>query len=630
MCGIIAYIGYNEFIQYIINGLINLQNRGYDSAGIVSIINNKFITSKYASINRNNAIELLKNDISLFKEGNIGMGHTRWATHGAKTDQNSHPHYDNKEKISIIHNGIIENYQELKDKLIKEGYFFLSQTDTEVIANLISYNLDKGIEEGDKEGVESDIYLNAIQETIKVLEGTWGLVIMFIDQPNKLYVSRHGSPILISNCNDFVLISSEQSGFCGIANDYFCLNNNDLCIIDKGNGNGIKITTKCNYTPIKAIRGYDELSPEPYPHWTLKEIEEQIDSSLRAISMGGRLLSTNKVKLGGLEKDTNILMNIDNIILLGCGTSLNACTYGSIVFKELCDFNVVLYFDGADFNEHDIPLKGNTCAILLSQSGETKDLYGCMHICKENNIFMIGIINVVDSLIAREVNCGVYLNAGREMGVAATKSFSSQVIVLSMISIWFSQIKGTNNIKRMKYINDLRNLHHNIEETINISRNQMKNFLHLFKGEEGGKEGMIGNSCFILGEQKARSIANEGALKIKELCYIHSEGCSGSNLKHGPFGLLEEGFPIIMINMNDINYSKMNNIYHEVDARNAKILMISDNDSCIGENKIVLPTNESFRHLLAVIPMQYLAYYLSIDKGYNCDFPRNLAKTVTV
>ena len=452
-----------------------------------------------------------------------------------------------------------------------------------------------------------------------MMSGTWGLAIMNLDEPNKLYCVRHGSPILVSQILDMVIISSEQSGFCGRTNNYFILDSNDICEIAIENGK-IIVNTNKNYKLIDTVNNNFELTPFPYKNWTKKEIFEQFDSSLRAISLGGRLLDDEKVRLGGLEDHKEILKRINNIIFLGCGTSYYAAMFGINYFKDLCDFNTMHVIDGAEFVESDIPKYGSTALVLLSQSGETKDLHRCIKIGKDKDLLLIGVINVVDSMIARECDCGCYLNAGREVGVASTKSFTNQIIILSMMAVWFSQIHFKNTSKRRDFISSLRNLPYDIKKTIDISESNKDLFLNILNKP----------NLFILGKGKSEAIAKEGALKIKEITYIHAEGYSGSALKHGPFSLLDENMPVILVSPNNEYNSKMKNVYEEIKSRNSPILFITDDKNCNYENSIILPKNKIFSDLLCIIPIQIAAYYLSLEKGLNPDMPRNLAKCVTV
>jgi glutamine---fructose-6-phosphate transaminase (isomerizing) len=606
MCGIIGLISNFESSKTILEGLKQLQNRGYDSAGICMNLNQKFLIEKYSSKDNETAISKLNNNLHNLKDSNIGIGHTRWATHGSKNDINSHPHISSDGKFCLVHNGIIENYMEIKNFLIRENYKFKSQTDSEVIVNLLAYNY-KSVN-----NIE-----NAIKKTINKLEGTWGLAILFLNDVNTIYCTRHGSPLLVSSNENLSMVVSEQSGFCGLVNNYIVLENNDICILKKNS-----INTTISYSKKDINLSIYDLSPKPFKYWTEKEINEQLYSSERAISLGGRLIQ-NRIKLGGIENHKEILSTIDNLILLGCGTSYNAGQIGTYYFKELCNFNTVQIFDGAEFSNKDIPKNGKTALILLSQSGETLDLVRCINIGKDNNLFLIGIVNVVDSLIARSVNCGCYLNAGREVAVASTKSFTSQVIILSMLSVWFSQIHNKKETIREKYIMDLRNLKMAIEKTIKISYQKIEQILEYFNH----------NSCFLLGKGKCEFIAKEGALKIKEICYIHAEGYSSSSLKHGPFALLYKDFPVIIIALDDENYNKIENAIQEVLAREAKVIIITNKKINVVSPNITiinLPYNKTYGDLLSIIPIQLLAFKLSVQKNINPDMPRNLAKVVTV
>jgi glucosamine--fructose-6-phosphate aminotransferase (isomerizing) len=639
MCGIIAYLGKNCH-ENLLDGLKQLQNRGYDSAGICTN-NGCFELYKYASDTHTNAIEKIQGiiqikDIKELSKTNLaGIAHTRWATHGPKTDNNSHPHISMYGIFSIVHNGIIENYKKIKDMLVSKGYIFLSLTDSEVITNLLEYEyMQNKLEMGG----EAAPIKAVIQKTISQLEGTWGIAILCIDYPNTIFCTRHGSPLLVSVNDNFAMVVSEQTGFCGKVENYHVLKNNNLCIIDYLVDGGIRMELETGeeieYKKISCLGGSAAaLTPYPYQHWTIKEIFEQDESSLRAISLGGRIIKNERVKLGGLDENKKTLKKITNIIILGCGTSHYAGMLGAHYFKDICQFDYVQNIDAAEFTEADIPRSGNTALILLSQSGETKDLYNCLEIGKKRNLFMIGVINVVDSMIAREVNCGCYLNAGREVAVASTKSFTSQVILLSMIAIWFAQLANINIEKRRKYINDLRQLNTDIKTTINTSNLRIQDII-------GGASGALFDhstkSCFVLGKGKAEAIAMEGSLKIKELSRIHAEGYSTSSLKHGPFALLDENFPVIMIAPNNSEFVKCENAYQEIVSRHAKVLFITDKNDFTGSKEhgmtktIPIPENNTYFELLSVIPLQFLAYYLCLKTGANPDMPKNLAKVVTV
>ena len=604
MCGIIGYLGSDLYKEYLISGLKLLQNRGYDSVGISCISNGELNTIKFASKTTCDALdiletEIMKNDIF----SSCAIGHTRWATHGGKTHTNAHPHHDNSNKIALVHNGIIENFEELKNKLLEKGYYFKSQTDTEIIVVLIGYYIDNG------EPIE-----NAIQKTVEELVGTWALVIMHAEYPNKLWITRNGSPLLLGMEDEYIMIASEQIAFGNYIKKYIVLDNHDLIEITKENKT-IKYNKNIHRYAIKdKLLTNNDTIPLHYKHWMLKEIMEQPECIIRAMNNGGRIENNVSVKLGGLDLNKSRLLNINHLIILGCGTSYHAGLWSLDIFKTLDIFDSVVAYDGGEFQIKDIPKKGTTGVILLSQSGETKDLHRCIQIAKDYDLITIGVVNVPDSLIARETDCGVYLNAGREVSVASTKSFTSQCVVLSMVAIWFSQNRGTSIERRKQIINDLRNLPFQIQNILDNTENLMQ-FTNKFNK----------TSCFLLGKGKEEAIAKEGALKMKEISYIHAEGYSSSSLKHGPFALIEDELPIILLDINEENRDKNRNTYQEIKARNAFVLRITDL-----EGELLIEKNKTFGGLTANVYIQLLSYYLSIEKGFNPDFPRNLAKVVTV
>lgn len=651
MCGIFGIISKTNTNIYniIIQGLIQLQNRGYDSSGLCVLKNKnnnnefEFDIHKYASTEDISSIDKLL-QLKLTPDVNetmfMGMGHNRWATHGMKSDNNAHPHISNNGVFTLVHNGIIENYSELKDFLISKNYTFYSQTDTEVIVNLLSYYDDYECNADNlKKGTSQT--LAAIQKTIAMLQGTYGLIIMNKNEPHKLFCVRNGSPLLIGENDDCVIITSEQSGFCNKMNHYITLNNDDIFTIYRNNER--KLTITCSSSNVYSLKNVSmtnsNLTPHPFEHWTLKEIHEQYDCVLNAINKGGRIRSDCNVKLGGLESCVTQLYDVNNIIILGCGTSYFAGLYGMNFFKKLCNFNTVQVFDGAEFEDIDIPKVGKTAIILVSQSGETKDLHRCIEIAKKNDILSIGIINVVDSLIAREVDCGIYCNAGKEVGVASTKSFTSQVVCLSLAAIWFSQLHDIHENKRIKMIKDLHNLANDLKSTIECTIEQVQEIAKQLVEKNC-------NNMFLLGKGCDECVAKEGSLKIKEMSYIHSEGYSASSLKHGPFALLNADFPVVILNLDNKYNSKIMNCFEEVRSRGSPILFIT-NDSTTSNalkqrnivhcdchdfnvNIIKVSENNSYASLIGMIPLQLLAYYLALYKGHNPDKPKNLAKVVTV
>lgn len=448
------------------------------------------------------------------------------------------------------------------------------------------------------------------------------MVIQTTYEPNKLFCVRNGSPLLIGQTEDMVIVTSEQSGFCNMISNYITLRKDDVCVIEKKDSK-ICINTSHTYTNKRVTMVDIDMSPYPYNHWTLKEINAQPEIVLNAMNKGGRIKNEYDVKLGGLEQYLSSLKNVSNIILLGCGTSFFAGLYGMYFFKKMCKFNTVQVFDGADFNDLDIPAIGETAFILISQSGETKDLHRCIEIAKNRNIITIGVINVVDSLIAKEVDCGMYCNAGKEVGVASTKAFTSQVVCLSIMSIWFASLQKINDKKRAQMIRDLHNLSVDIKLTLDSCREKV----------EAIAKNYTTNNMFILGKGSDEYIAKEGALKIKEISYIHTEGYSASSLKHGPFALLDKDFPVIVLNLDSTHRNKIINCCQEVSSRDSPILLITNDVTISSElscDSILIPENKTYASLLGIIPLQLLAYYLSTNKGINPDKPKNLAKVVTV
>ena len=628
MCGIIACLIHPEYNRpnltnkLLMDGIIQLQNRGYDSAGISYIDYSgsdfKIKTIKRASKNDATAIELLQSNI-VENYAMVGISHTRWATHGAKNDTNSHPHNSNDNKISIVHNGIIENYAELKHFLQDNGFTFYSQTDSEVIVNMISYFYNNKYS-ANKYSTK-DPMTNAIRETINKLEGTYGIAIINSDTPSQLYCVANGSPLLVSKSDDFVMIASEISGFCNYFKSYITLKHDDILTIyydDQENVVEYKTLHQYESTPISQTN-YN-LTPDPFPNWTLKEIFEQTETIQKSINFGGRILDNSKVKLGGLDQCVDVVKKIEHLILIGCGTSEHSALYASHTFKRICSFTTVQVFNGSEFSYEDIPKKGIVGIIFISQSGETKDIHRCIEVVKDTDIITIGVINVIDSLIARLVDCGVYCNAGREVAVASTKSFTSQAVCLQLIAIWFSNLHGVFEIKRIKIIKDLHNLSADFENTLNMVQPIIKTI---------AREMMEKDSIFILGKGTDESIAKEGSLKIKELSYIHSEGYSATALKHGPFALLNENLPVILIDNTDFK-SKIMNSYQEIISRNSPVYFITSETVNLETPVIQVEQNNSFQSILNNIPLQLLAYYISVYKGIHPDTPKNLAKVVTV
>ena len=632
MCGISVFVSKSneDILKELLASLYQLQNRGYDSAGIAYLGDSSQINIvKFASIGDCDSLESLKSEIN---KNNIksqsAIGHTRWATHGPKTQINSHPHLSNNNKIILVHNGIIENFLELKNFLREKNYIFKSATDTEVIANLIEYYYCS----------DKDLSMeNSIRLAGEKMHGTWALAIINTDELDTVYVTRNGSPLLIGFNENLLICTSEVSGFCNNVTNYRRLENHSILKIV----NGI-INEEPKHVEFLTIEHSDtSLTCDPYRYWTLKEIMEQDQSIMRALNNGGRICN-NRVKLGGLYYLLPYLNTVDNIILLACGTSLHACEVAKYYFHENTNFKVS-YYDASEFCEDFIAKDEKNIVIYCSQSGETRDLYKNIELCRKYNCINLGIVNVIDSLIANEVHCGVYMNAGREVAVASTKSFTSTLVILSLISILFAQnmensplindTKHNNNIEDLRYLSEqVAILLHDLEfrnkcETI---KNTVLSSLRLGQS----------NSIFILGKAKMFPIAKEAALKIKEMTYIHAEAYCGGSLKHGPFALLDEN-SVVFLFIDERNKTAMFNTYEEIKSRGAYCFIVSELDMELYINTdlvekgvktqiLSIPKNHHYQEILAIVAMQYLTYIIAIEKGINPDRPRNLAKVVTV
>jgi len=604
MCGITIFLSKNKqnIVNEIIKSLFQIQNRGYDSVGI-ALRNDKWDIYKYASDENFDGLEKLASQLKN-KISTIGIGHTRWATHGAKTDINSHPHISMNKNIIIVHNGIISNYQEIKTFLIKEEYTFYSDTDTEVIANLIDYYSI------------NNPTITAIELATKKLSGTWALGIINTNEPDNIYVSRHGSPLLLGYNDNTIICASEIAGFNGLIYNYICLESQDIVII---NSHGY--TSNKTYQPKYIEATLEAITPDPFPHWNIKEITEQPKSILAAINNGARILN-NEIILGGLIKLKEIITisEIQHLVVIGCGTSYHASMLAKYYFTDnRVGFNTIQAFDASEFSKLDIPKSGKTLYILCSQSGETRDLIKCIDICREKSCVLLGVVNVVDSLIAQTVDCGVYMNAGREVAVPSTKSFTSTLIILSLIGMWFRE-KHQN----LPIINTLRLLPTTIEQLLESS--QFKETCDKFA------EYIVTNkiqSLFILGKDKLYPIAKEGALKIKEIAYIHAEGYSAGSLKHGPFALLSNKTVTLLL-VDEKNKESLASTYQEIIARDTICFIITDNSEMNTEDCLLLPKLGHYQEIIFTVTLQYLSYILSIKQNINPDKPRNLAKVVTV
>ena len=628
-CGIVGVVGAKDGSarDFLIEGLTILKNRGYDSAGIATMPEKdpSLVITKFASEGEKaDGLKLVDEGSHLSYGHNIGIAHTRWATHGGKTDENSHPHTDSSGKIAIVHNGTINNCNELRKELQGRGHVFYGQTDTEVVAKLMGEIYEKN---GDKN------LKKAVEQTLARCDGSWGLCIMCTDHPDQLIVARNGSPLVIGFGTDRTYIASETSAFNRYTKNFISMNDGEIGVL-RADGHTMDLT-RMQEAPDQEV----QLSPAPYPHWTLKECLEQPEAIARALGFGGRLTADN-VQLGGLEKMKDELSRVKYLTLSACGTSLNAARYAEKLMKHLGSFDMVHSIDAAETDKNDFPrdLKKSkeSAFLVVSQSGETKDVANVVNAAQENDLTVMSVVNSVGSLIARTTKLGVYCNAGRENAVASTKAFTTQVTVLALIALWFRELKDkVNGVAE-----------HSVEAQLlkdSLMRLPICMGMALRNREQCREIAMRLNGkdhCFLLGKGYGEPVAYEGALKLKEMCYLHAEGYSGGALKHGPFALIESNdngklgaTPIIMLILNDNHAHHMRTAAEEVKARGADVIIITDKKELaegLDSNPIVIPSNGPMTALGAVMPIQLIAYELAMLRDINPDTPRNLAKAVTV
>ena len=628
-CGIVGVVGAKDGSarDFLIEGLTILKNRGYDSAGIATMPEKdpSLVITKFASEGEKaDGLKLVDEGSQLSNGHNIGIAHTRWATHGGKTDENSHPHTDSSGKIAIVHNGTINNCNELRKELQGRGHVFYGQTDTEVVAKLMGEIYEKN---GDKN------LKKAVEQTLARCDGSWGLCIMCTDHPDQLIVARNGSPLVIGFGTDRTYIASETSAFNRYTKNFISMNDGEIGVL-RADGHTMDLT-RMQEAPDQEV----QLSPAPYPHWTLKECLEQPEAIARALGFGGRLTADN-VQLGGLEKMKDELSRVKYLTLSACGTSLNAARYAEKLMKHLGSFDMVHSIDAAETDKNDFPrdLKKSkeSAFLVVSQSGETKDVANVVNAAQENDLTVMSVVNSVGSLIARTTKLGVYCNAGRENAVASTKAFTTQVTVLALIALWFRELKDkVNGVAE-----------HSVEAQLlkdSLMRLPICMGMALRNREQCREIAMRLNGkdhCFLLGKGYGEPVAYEGALKLKEMCYLHAEGYSGGALKHGPFALIESNdngklgaTPIIMLILNDNHAHHMRTAAEEVKARGADVIIITDKKELaegLDSNPIVIPLNGPMTALGAVMPIQLIAYELAMLRDINPDTPRNLAKAVTV
>jgi len=611
MCGIVGYIGHRQAWEIVLKGLKRLEYRGYDSAGIALINHGEMNIYKKAG-----KVQELEN-FSSGKDltGTIGMGHTRWATHGEPSDRNSHPHTSNDGKLSIIHNGIIENYATLKEELLSRGHVFNSDTDTEVLIHLIE-------EIYKKENVD---LLEAVRLSLQEVSGAYAIVIMNEENPDQLIAARKGSPLVIGVGKDEYFIASDATPIIEYTKNVIYLNDNEIAFL-KRDELVIKRLDNVVQTPYiqELVIKLEMLEKGGYEHFMLKEIFEQ-SRSIRDCMRGRIYPNEGRVQLGGIKEYADKLKNIDRIIIVACGTSWHAGLVGEYLIEEYARIPVEVEY-ASEFRYRNPIITEKDVVIAISQSGETADTMAAIELAKEKGATIFGICNVVGASIPRLTHAGVYTHAGPEIGVASTKAFTAQVTVLTLMAFYMAQQKGTlTQAKLVELLTELDNIPQKIQQAL-ASNELIKEIADKFKDSR---------NCLFLGRGSGFPVALEGALKLKEISYIHAEGYPAAEMKHGPIALIDEEMPVVVIATKNSSYEKVISNIQEVKARKGVVLaIVTEGDTEVrkmADYCIEIPdASEAFLPLLATIPLQLLSYHIALLRGCNVDQPRNLAKSVTV
>ncbi|MFT5848448.1 MAG: glucosamine--fructose-6-phosphate aminotransferase (isomerizing) [Psychroserpens sp.] len=614
MCGIVGYIGHREAYPIIIKGLKRLEYRGYDSAGIALYDGTNIKLSKTKG-KVADLEERLEKEIST--AGTLGIGHTRWATHGVPNDVNSHPHYSNSGDLVIIHNGIIENYESLKKELIKRGYIFKSDTDTEVLVNLIE-DVKK------KEKVKLG---KAVQIALNQVIGAYAIAVFDKNKPNEIVVARLGSPLAIGIGEDEFFIASDASPFIEYTKNAIYLEDEEMAIVRRHKGIKIrKIKDDTLVAPyIQELQlNLEQIEKGGYEHFMLKEIYEQPSAILDTFR--GRLLSNEAIiKMAGIEDNMKKFLNANRIIIVACGTSWHAGLVSEYIFENLVRIPVEVEY-ASEFRYRNPVINENDVVIAISQSGETADTLAAIKLAKSKGAFVFGVCNVVGSSIARETHAGAYTHAGPEIGVASTKAFTTQITVLTLIALRLARAKGTLSSSDFRHhLIELELIPEKVKKALE-SDAYVKTVAAIYKDAK---------NFLYLGRGYNFPVALEGALKLKEISYIHAEGYPAAEMKHGPIALIDENMPIVVIATKKGHYEKVVSNIQEIKSRSGKIIgIVTEGDEqvkALADHVIEVPeTIESLTPLLTTIPLQLLSYHIALMLGRNVDQPRNLAKAVTV
>ncbi len=617
MCGIVGYVGSDNACPFLLDGLRRLEYRGYDSSGIAIHEGSSFALTR--SVGRIDS--LVERVGSKPISGRLGIGHTRWATHGPATENNAHPHLGGDGDVVLVHNGVIENFQTLKDELVAKGYEFQSDTDSEVISHLIAESLKRAVE---VEGQPNVRYLNAVKTALARLRGTYGLVIAFRSQPNLMIAARFGSPLVIGVGRGEYFVSSDATPLVGRTDRIVYLADHQIAVLT---ADGFSVLhrdqgkIRVDIRPLEADS--NEVSLEGYDHYMLKEIYEQPESIRNA--MRGRLDDQDATAVfGGLNLTPQQLASVERIILTGCGTSWHSALVGEYLIEELARIPVSVEY-ASELRYRNPPIENNTLVFGITQSGETADTLAALRETKRKGHRTLAICNVVASSIAQAADGGVYLHAGPEIGVASTKAYTSQCCVLAMLALYFGRMRHLSFEGGRRIIEELRSLPGAVQQALNCND-------HV---REVANKYQTATNVLYLGRQYNFPTALEGALKLKEISYAHAEGYPAAEMKHGPIALVDDATPSVFIIPHGTTYDKVMANMEEVKARGGPIIAVASHEDprvdAIADDVIRVPhVPEILQPIVTVVPLQLLAYHIAILRGCDVDKPRNLAQSVTV
>ena len=614
MCGIVGYIGHREAYPLIIKGLKRLEYRGYDSAGVV-LFDGKDLKLSKTKGKVSDLEERAEKEISL--NGNIGIGHTRWATHGVPNDVNSHPHLSNSGNLVIVHNGIIENYEPLKKELINRGYVFHSDTDTEVLVNLIE-------EVKKKDNLKLG---KAVQVALNQVVGAYAIAVFDRERPTEIVAARLGSPLAIGVGKDEFFIASDASPFIEYTSNAIYLEDEEMAIIRLDKALKIrKIKDDSLVDPyIQELQmNLEQIEKNGYDHFMLKEIYEQ-PNVIKDTYRGRLHANEGIIKMAGIEDNLQKFLNADRILIIACGTSWHAGLVAEYILEEFTRIPVEVEY-ASEFRYRNPIIKPNDVVIAISQSGETADTLAAIKLAKEHGAFVFGVCNVVGSSISRETHAGAYTHAGPEIGVASTKAFTTQITVLTLIALRLAQAKGTmSNSDFHRHLQELELMPEKVQEALQTNE-VAKAIAAVYKDAP---------NCLYLGRGYNFPVALEGALKLKEISYIHAEGYPAAEMKHGPIALIDEQMPVVVIAPKQEHYDKVVSNIQEIKSRRGKIIAVvtqgDEQVKALADHVIEVPyTIDALSPLLTTIPLQLLSYHIAVMRDCNVDQPRNLAKSVTV